>query len=115
MTTATAPTADAPGYENFTGLRVALDSGVAWVTIDNGPINLFDQVLYGDLRRLGPLLAADDRVRVVVLQSANPDFFIAHFDVDSFSTSPDRCRSRRRRPRSTTCARRSAPCPRQRS
>lgn len=69
------------GYEDYLGLRVDLDAGIAWVTIDNGPVNLFDRVLYGAMSRLGPQLATDDRVRVVVLQSANPEFFIAHFDV----------------------------------
>ena len=71
----------ATGYDDYQGLSVAIEAGVASVTIDNGPVNLFDRVLYADMMRLGPQLAADDRVRVVVFQSANPDFFIAHFDV----------------------------------
>ena len=35
-------------------------------------------------------LAADDDVRVVVLRSANPEWFIAHFDVAAILTLPDR-------------------------
>jgi enoyl-CoA hydratase/carnithine racemase len=63
------------------GLRVDVADGVATVTIDNGPINLFDLGLYQSMAALSHELAADDEVRVVVLRSANPDFFIAHFDV----------------------------------
>jgi enoyl-CoA hydratase/carnithine racemase len=77
-------------YEGFTAARVALDAGVATVTIDNGPVNLFDRVLYPELSRLSSVLAADDDVRVVVLRSANPDFFIAHFDVELILRFPER-------------------------
>ena len=69
---------DYSGYQN---LRITLAQGVARVTLDNGAINLLDKPLYKELIRLVAQLAADERVRVVVLCSANPDFFIAHFDV----------------------------------
>lgn len=62
-------------------LSIAIDDGVATVTIDNGPINLFDLALYPAMVDTARRLAADDDVRVVVLRSANPEFFIAHFDV----------------------------------
>jgi len=42
------------------------------------PINLLDEVLSLEFDRLGKELEADESVRVVVLQSALPDFFIAH-------------------------------------
>jgi len=62
-------------------LRVSVDGGVARVTIDHPPINLFDLALMMELRRFGEEVAADDSVRVVVVGSANPEFFIAHADV----------------------------------
>lgn len=68
-------------YTDYRCLRVQLHQGVARVTLDNGPINLLDKPLFKELLRLTDALAADDRVRVVVLGSANPDYFIAHFDV----------------------------------
>lgn len=71
----------APGYEWTTALRVEVDGGIATVTIDRPPINLFDLPLYPELARLAAQLADDDAVRVVVLRSANAEFFIAHFDV----------------------------------
>ena len=62
-------------------LSVEVVGGIATVTIDNGPVNLFDLALYTEMAELSHRLAADDEVRVVVLRSANPDYFIAHFDV----------------------------------
>ena len=72
-------------------LRVSLQQGIARVLLDNGPVNLLDKPMFKDLLALIPQLAADERVRVVVLASANPDYFIAHFDVGlilRFPTGP---------------------------
>jgi enoyl-CoA hydratase/carnithine racemase len=52
------------------------------VTIDNPPINLLSLELAAELVRLGGEILADDDVKVTVFDSANPDFFIAHFDVN---------------------------------
>ena len=68
-------------YDGYEGLAVELDGGIAWVTIDHGPINLLDADLMLSLARLRPQIEADADVRVVVFRSANPDFFIAHADV----------------------------------
>jgi len=67
--------------DSFDTLRVDLSDGVALVTIDNPPINLFDRTLYPEMSRLSVLLRDDEDVRAVVVCSANPEFFIAHFDV----------------------------------
>jgi len=69
-------------YEGYSGLRVERDDGVAVVTIDHPPINLFDATLMGEMDRLGRELEGDDTVRVILIQSANPEFFIAHADVE---------------------------------
>ena len=75
-------------YDGYPCLRVAVDDGVAWVTIDHPPINLFDLALMQDIDRVGGELEADAAVRVVVLESANPDFFIAHADVGLIRSLP---------------------------
>ena len=75
-------------YTDFTALKVRVERGVAWVTIDHPPINLFDLVLIQEMDRVGQVLEADADVRVVVLQSANPDFFIAHADVSLIQQLP---------------------------
>jgi enoyl-CoA hydratase/carnithine racemase len=65
-------------YSDYKCFHVAFDAGVAFVSIDHPPINLLDEVLAQEFDRLGRELEADDSVRVVVLQSGLPDFFIAH-------------------------------------
>ena len=47
-----APLASGPWRTRGTELRVALDGGVATVTIDNPPINLFDLTLYLEMRQV---------------------------------------------------------------
>jgi enoyl-CoA hydratase/carnithine racemase len=69
-------------YEGYECLRVEIERGVAFVTIDHPPINLFDLALMVEVDRLGRELEVDDDVRVVVFQSADPEFFIAHADVE---------------------------------
>ncbi|HEY2399206.1 MAG TPA: enoyl-CoA hydratase/isomerase family protein [Steroidobacteraceae bacterium] len=65
-------------YSDYSCFQFALDSGVAFVSINHPPINLLDETLSQEFDRLGRQLETDERVRVVVLQSALPDFFIAH-------------------------------------
>lgn len=72
----------------YTSLRVRREHGVAFVTIDHPPINLFDLTLIGEMARLGEELAADPAVRAVVVESANPEFFIAHADVSLIQQLP---------------------------
>ncbi len=69
-------------YANYSALRVEREAGVAFVTIDHPPINLFDMTLMRDVAHLGVELEQDDETRVIVFQSANPEFFIAHADVE---------------------------------
>jgi len=69
-------------YEGYNCLKIRRDRGVAFVTIDHPPINLLDLALSEELGRITTELEADDSVRVMVFDSANPEFFIAHFDVN---------------------------------
>jgi enoyl-CoA hydratase/carnithine racemase len=75
-------------HEDYSTLRVQVDKGVAVVTIDHGEINLMDLAMLADLDRVGRQLEADAEVKVVVLQSANPDFFIAHADISAITQLP---------------------------
>ncbi|MGE3355527.1 MAG: enoyl-CoA hydratase/isomerase family protein [Acidimicrobiia bacterium] len=74
-------------YE-FELLHLTQADGVLWATIDAPPINVMTTALARDLSRLSRAVAADDDVRAVVLQSANPEFFIAHFDVGAILQFP---------------------------
>ena len=75
-------------YDGYECLRIDVRDGVAWVTIEHPPINLFDMALIQDMLHVGEELANDAAVRVVVFQSADPDFFIAHADVELIQTLP---------------------------
>lgn len=70
------------------GITVTRADGIARLVFDSPPINLFTWELFATTARAVAELAADDEVRVVVLSSANPDFFIAHFDVEAILTFP---------------------------
>ncbi len=74
-------------YEYET-LSVKLDRGVLFTTIDNPPINVMTMALYQDLVAFTSEVEGDDAVKVVVFQSADPDFFIAHFDVEILLSFP---------------------------
>ncbi|GAB4331618.1 MAG: enoyl-CoA hydratase/isomerase family protein [Candidatus Abyssubacteria bacterium] len=75
-------------YKDYECLKVRLDRGVAFVTIDHPPINLLDLTLIQELDLIGRELEADDSVRVAVFKSANPEFFIAHADVTLLLSLP---------------------------
>jgi enoyl-CoA hydratase/carnithine racemase len=51
-------------------------------------VNVMTAELYQDLVAVTEALEMDDTIKVVVFQSADPDFFIAHFDVSLILTFP---------------------------
>src|SRR2546428_7209159 len=75
-------------YDDYRCLHVRRDRGVAFVTIDHPPINLLDLALMRELDGIGREVEADDAVRVVVFDSADPEFFIAHADVSLIEQLP---------------------------
>ena len=75
-------------YTDFNTLTVATGNGVATATLDYGELNLMDMAMLLDIDRLGREIEADDDIKVLVLQSANPDFFVAHADLDLIATLP---------------------------
>lgn len=63
-------------------IHIQKRSSAYWrATIDNPPVNLFDQDLVADLQTLTDQLEKDAAVKVVVFDSADPDFFISHIDI----------------------------------
>lgn len=61
--------------------------GVALVTIEHPPLQLVDGEFIAALAQLLPSLEGDERVRVVVFVSDDPDFFLMHGDVHSISAA----------------------------
>lgn len=70
-------------------IRTEISAGVAIATLDAPPINLLGGELLGALDALGRDVEANPAVRVLVLRSANPDFFIAHGDVETIVQVPE--------------------------
>ncbi|MBB4098264.1 enoyl-CoA hydratase/isomerase family protein [Sphingomonas kyeonggiensis] len=55
--------------------------GLLRATFDHPPINLIDPDTIGELAELIGQLETDPEARVIVFDSADPDFFLAHYDV----------------------------------
>ena len=62
-------------------IRFARAGRVLTATVEAPPINIVTLDLFAELARLAEELAADRETGVFVLKSADPDFFLAHFDV----------------------------------
>ena len=75
-------------YDTYKLISVEVRGRVVYATIDNPPVNVVTLPLLDEFTRLSTELAADDDLLVVVLRSANPDFFIAHFDVGAILEFP---------------------------
>lgn len=81
------PTGSGPEPE-LDAVRLTVTDGVAVAEIDNGPVNLLTVELFADLRAIPDHLEQNTDARVLVLRSANPHFFIAHYDVAQILTFP---------------------------
>jgi len=76
-------------YKNYKVFKIEVNQGVAFVTIDNPPTNLIDMLFWADMERFFYQVTRDDDVRVIVFQSADPEFFISHYDVSLLTEYPD--------------------------
>ncbi|WP_312311201.1 enoyl-CoA hydratase/isomerase family protein [Stenotrophomonas indicatrix] len=65
----------------FSKLHISSANGVATITIDNPPVNVLDVPLMSEIRRFLLSVRDDQNTRVLVFQSADPEFFIAHVDM----------------------------------
>ncbi len=63
-------------------LRVIEETPAYWrVVFDYPPFNIVDGTLYESLQQLLGRMGSSSDLRVVVFESANPDFYLAHFDL----------------------------------
>ena len=74
---------------NYKTMHVLGERGVVWVTFDHGNINLLDMEMIREIEQLSHELEAEESCNVVVFQSSNPEFFIAHADVDLIRSLDD--------------------------
>lgn len=76
-------------YDDYKCLKVKVERGVAFITIDHPPMNLLDGDLILEIDRIGQETAADNGVKVLVFDSADQDFFISHGDITLILGLPD--------------------------
>lgn len=63
-------------------LHLNIKKGVAYITLDNAPVNALSGKLIKELKQLLKDLSIDKNVKVIIFDSINPDFFIAHVDIN---------------------------------
>jgi enoyl-CoA hydratase/carnithine racemase len=76
------------GYQDYQHLRITVDNRICRATIDNPPINLADLNLITEVGRFAQEVAADDGVNVVIVDSADEEFFVAHADITLLQALP---------------------------
>ena len=68
--------------ESATHVRIVEETAAYWkVVFDNPPLNILDAGIFEGLQDLLTRIDASSNVRVVVFESANPEFYLAHFDL----------------------------------
>ena len=65
-----------------TSVRIVEETPAYWrVLFDNPPLNVVDSSVFEGLQELLSRIDASSGLRVVVFESANPEFYLAHFDM----------------------------------
>src|SRR5713101_2574048 len=68
--------------ESAKTVRVIEETPAYWrVVFDNPPFNMMDDTIFEGLQDLLTRMDASPSLRVAVFESANPDFYLAHFDL----------------------------------
>src|SRR5882672_5716740 len=68
--------------ESAAHVRVIEETSAYWrVLFDNPPFNIFGAGMFAALQDLLARMDATPSLRVVVFESANPDFYLSHFDL----------------------------------
>src|SRR5258708_38859890 len=63
-------------------VRVIEETSAYWrVVFDYPPFNIVDATIFEALQDLLARMDASPSLRIVVLESANPDFYLSHFDL----------------------------------
>ncbi|MEW5506820.1 enoyl-CoA hydratase/isomerase family protein [Pseudomonas antarctica] len=71
-------------------LTIIAESQAYWrVIFNNPPLALFDPTTFAELNVLMDSIEKDEHLKVVVFESADPDFFMNHHDVENRLTVPD--------------------------
>jgi len=68
--------------ESAAHVRVIEKTAAYWsIVFDYPPFNIVDATIFQGLQDLLAQMSASPSLRVVVFESANPEFYLAHFDL----------------------------------
>src|SRR5882724_1229847 len=68
--------------ESAAPVRVVEETPAYWrIVFDYPPFNIVDAIIYEGLQDLLARMDASPKLRVVVFESASPEFYLAHFDL----------------------------------
>ena len=77
-------------YSNYKRVRIETEGRLLTATLNNPPMNLITQELLDELGAFTDELAADPGALVLVIKSADPDFFIPHAELATlYAMQPD--------------------------
>src|SRR5215510_12153009 len=72
-----------PAASSWTHLKLERRSAAYWrVAFDHPPINTITATTVTELSELVELIERDTELKVVLFNTANPDFFLAHYDTE---------------------------------
>ena len=78
------------GLESLTQFRVVEETPGYWrATFQNSPVNLFDPQTFRELKKLWAKIEETTDVKVLVFDSADPDYFISHYDLVRATEVPE--------------------------
>jgi enoyl-CoA hydratase/carnithine racemase len=79
-----------PGLESLEQFRVVEEAPGYWrATFQNPPVNLFDPPTFRELKKLWATIEKTPDVKVLVFDSADPDYFISHYDLVRATEVPE--------------------------
>lgn len=67
--------------DGYTTVGTRTDSGVLTATLTNPPVNVLSATMMRELRDLLTEVRADPAIKVIVFESGDPEFFLAHVDI----------------------------------
>ncbi len=82
------PTSNQGLYEAFTKIDIRTNNGALYLTLNNPPVNVLDGILMKELFQFCNTVENDSAISVIVFQSANEEFFLAHGDMN-FVAKPE--------------------------
>ena len=67
---------------SYQTVEIEHGAGVITLTLNNGAVNVLSGQMMKELTKLLKDLSTDQGIKVIIFESSNPDFFIAHVDIN---------------------------------